>query len=70
MRIFPPEGIHLKEQGRNRSIWRETCYLLSMIRQAIVPVISLYDGIRKWKGISIHLRERPRARELQALEFT
>lgn len=63
--IFFPRGGTQSKEFKRESIWRETSFMLELLRQAVGPNLSLSDCIHNWKNIKSVLAEERRKRKLQ-----
>ncbi len=65
--LFPPGGASLlpMDREKSRSPWREFEFVLSVMMQAILPIISLKEIMEKWKEIAANLSDPPRKRTKQ-----
>ena len=61
-RAFPPGADAGWTKTRPRSFWRESEWLLELIRAAVWPEFKIADCLERWNDIAKDLAERSRRR--------
>lgn len=55
---FFPHGDILYEEQDDYCLWRETSFALHLIKNAIVPEISISKCLKEWRNIQYKLRDK------------
>ena len=64
--LFPPGAIQSNDKARGiRSPWREFEFWCSIVKDAIIPTLSIEDAFENWGAIKECLMENSRDRLLQ-----
>jgi hypothetical protein len=62
---FPPGGTTSWNMNKKRCHWRETSYMVSVLRSVVNPGVGLLRTLHRWGEISKELQEKSRKRERQ-----